>query len=133
MLAVEQLDCRMSVCLHDAVTLKSLLVFYFSSLFFFFSFFFFLFGNFLPTTYHHAMLIFITDDIIRFEFHAMDNPIVFCILQYLLLKILISFNFTSEAILLYHLVPGSRLFDRSLRKLRIFLIVNFTHQVHIPF
>lgn len=77
------------------------------------------------------MLIFIIDDIIiRFEFHAMDDPTVFCILQYLLLKILISFNFTSEAILLYHLVPGksnltfSHLF-RSLRKLRIFLIVNF--------
>lgn len=41
MLAVEQLDCRMSVCLHDAVTLKSLLVFYFSSLFFFSFLFFF--------------------------------------------------------------------------------------------
>lgn len=60
--------------------------------------------------------------------------LVFCILQYLLLKILISFNFTSEAILLYHLVPGksnltfSRLF-RSLRKLRIFLIVNFIERI----
>lgn len=45
MLAVEQLDCRMSVCLHDAVTLKSS-SFIFLPSFFFLSFFFFLFWKF---------------------------------------------------------------------------------------